>query len=294
MTIAMQSCSQERVGAIPRFQEPWPARIRRYALGTAYALRLSRIGLMPRLTWATVMHALQKTESLPQAAEFHGDRGFIGICNDLGVHTLLEGYRRGYFPVCHIGPMKWWCPAERAVLFPENTRIETGVRRLLRGDKFRFSFDRDFAGVMRACAEPRPGKTPLTWITPRVMGAFWDLHDAGHAHSIEVWEGDRLAGGIYGLAIGDVFFIESQFSRVSNTSKMASVVLLSHLTHWGFALVDGKWMTPHLGHLGFKAMDRTSFRARLLQHARKPDRLGRWEFEPTLAAAKFNSAPRNA
>jgi leucyl/phenylalanyl-tRNA--protein transferase len=294
MTIAVQAGSGEATETGPRFHEPWAARIRRYALGTAYALRPSRIDLLPRLTLATAMHMVNRAQGLPETPTFHSARGFIGICDRLDVATLLQGYRRGFFPVCHIGPMKWWCPAERAILFPENLRIETGVRRLLRSGKFRFSFDQDFAGVMQACAEPRPGKTPLTWITPRIMEAFWRLHDAGYAHSLEVWEDGRLAGGMYGLAVGDVFFIESQFARVANTSKMASAVLQTHLAHWGFAMIDGKWVTPHLERLGFETLDRASVQNLLSRHACTRDRVGRWELAPTLDASKFNSAPRGS
>src|SRR5262249_60487030 len=120
----------------------------------------------PCLLSLTAMHMPNRARGLPDAPKFYPGRGFIGVCDRLDVATLLERYRLGSFPVCHLGPMKWWCPAERAILFPENLRIETGVRRLLRSDRFRFTFDRDFAGVMQACAQPRPGKTPLPPITP--------------------------------------------------------------------------------------------------------------------------------
>jgi leucyl/phenylalanyl-tRNA--protein transferase len=294
MTIAVHACSESATQAEPRFHEPWPAWIRRYALGTAYALRPSRIGLLPHLAIATAMHMVNRGRGLPDAPRFYTNRGFIGVCDRLDVATLLERYRRGFFPVCHIGPMKWWCPAERAILFPGNLRIETGVRRLLRGGKFRFTFDRDFAGVMRACAEPRPGKTPLTWITPRVMEAFWRLHEAGYAHSLEVWDDGRLVGGIYGLAVGDVFFIESQFARVANTSKMATAVLQAHLVHWRLAVIDGKWPTAHLGSLGFTTLNREAVQGLLSRHACTRDRVGRWELDPTLDASKLNAASRDS
>jgi len=292
MNVAVQACEERATEAEPRFHEPWRARIQRYVLGTAYTLRPSRIGLLPRLVFATAMYIANRGRGLPDVPKLYTGRGFIGVCDRLDVVTLLERYRRGFFPVCHIGPMKWWCPAERAILFPENLRIETGVRRLLRSGKFRFSFDRDFAGVMQACAAPRPGKTPLTWITPRVMEAFWRLHEAGYAHSLEVWDDEKLVGGLYGLAIGDVFFIESQFARVANASKMASAVLQTHLVHWGFALTDGKWPTSHLGSLGFTTLDREAVQNLLFRHARTRDRVGRWELDPALDASKLNSAPR--
>ena len=106
--------------------------------------------------------------------------------------------------------MKWWCPEERAVIDPAETHVGKNLRRLLRQEKFRITFDQDFAGVIAACAAPRSGKVPLTWITPRVMQAFWKAHKAGYAHSVEVWDREnRLVGGLYGMAIGKVFFGES-------------------------------------------------------------------------------------
>jgi len=121
----------------------------------------------------------------------------------LSVDALLANYRRGYFPVCHIGAMKWWCPEERAVIDPSRTHVGRNLRRLLRQGKFTITMDQDFAGVIAAHAVPRSSKTPLTWITPRVMRAYYDAHKAGYAHSVEVWDEEgRLVGGLYGLAIG--------------------------------------------------------------------------------------------
>ena len=221
----------------PRFRETLGARIRRWVLGSAYALQPKRIGLMPRLTAMTVAHAISFEHSTGEVLGKPPFRkeGLIGISNDLSVKALLSAYRQGVFPVCHLGPMKWWSPAERAVLFFDHAHVEKGTRKLIRRDQFDVTFDHDFAAVMRACAEPRPGKTPLTWLTPRMMQAFWDLHKAGYAHSVEVWDREpQLVGGIFGIAIGGIFFGESQFSRVSDASKIASAFLNTHLAHWGF------------------------------------------------------------
>jgi leucyl/phenylalanyl-tRNA---protein transferase len=156
--------------------------------------------------------------------------------------------------------MKWWCPEERAAINPANTHVGKNLRRLLRQDKFKITFDQDFAGVIAACAPPRPGKVPLTWITPRVMQAFWRAHTAGYAHSVEVWDREnRLVGGLYGLAIGKVFFGESQFSLVEHTSKIAVVALHRHLREWGYHLRDAKWMTPHLASSGFETLSRETW-----------------------------------
>jgi leucyl/phenylalanyl-tRNA---protein transferase len=282
----------------PQFREAFAARLRRWVLGSAYALQPKRIALMPRLTLMTLAHVLGLAEAESRIAEqpvHYSKYGLIGISQNLGVDQLVTAYRRGIFPVCHIGPMKWWSPAERAVLFLEDTHIESNLRRLLRQRKYSVTFDRDFAGVMRACAEPRPGKTPLTWITPRIMRAFWALHEAGYAHSVEVWDAENhLVGGSYGLAIGNIFFGESQFARVRDTSKIATAVLNRHLAHWGFVLRDAKWMSEYLAGSGYRLISRTSFEDILHRHAQGPDRIGRWEIDETLDVAGWDPRAKHA
>jgi leucyl/phenylalanyl-tRNA--protein transferase len=143
--------------------------------------------------------------------------------------------------------------------------------------------DKDFAGVMEGCTRPRPGKVPLNWITPRVMQAFWDAYKAGYAHSVEVWDEDgRLVGGLYGLAIGKVYFGESQFSTVTNASKVATAVHHRHLVAWGFRLCDAKWETPHLASFGFAPMTRDRFLALLQTYVDKPGRVGHWTLDQAL------------
>jgi leucyl/phenylalanyl-tRNA--protein transferase len=176
------------------------------------------------------------------------------------------------------------------VLYPHETHIEKNLRRLIRQGRYAITFDRDFAAVMRACAEPRSGKTPLTWITPKMMRAFWALHEQGHAHSVEIWDRDsRLVGGLYGLAAGGVFFGESQFSFVRDASKMAVAALHCHLAHWGFGLRDAKWQTEHLASLGFREIPRAEFLRELEAHAWKDGRVGRWSVDPTLDLAAWRT-----
>lgn len=265
-------------------------------LGGAYAIMPRRIGLLPRLILLSLAHLLApeaERDKLPAEPVYYGKRGLVGISNDLSVKALLANYRAGYFPVCHIGSMKWWCPEERAVIDPADTHVGKKLRRLLRQDKYRVTFDQDFAGVIEACALPRPGKTPLTWITPRVMQAYWMAHKAGYAHSVEVWDVDnRLVGGLYGLAIGKVFFGESQFSAAEHTSKIALVALHRHLREWGFHVRDGKWMTPHLASFGFRSMSRVAWRELLKKHVNEPGRVGLWAFDPSLNLTEWPaSAP---
>ena len=281
----------EKFDAKPQFRESPSQRLRRWVLGSAYALAPRRILLLPRLIQLSGSHLFApkaEGEKLPDHPVYYGERGLVGISNDLSVNALLANYKRGYFPVCHVGSMKWWCPEERAVIDPADTHVSKNLRRLLRQGKFRVTIDEDFAGVIEACAAPRPGKVPLTWITPRIMEAYWNAHKAGYAHSVEVWDADgRLVGGLYGLAIGKVFFGESQFSAVEHASKVALVALHRHLAAWGYHVRDGKWMTPHLASFGFEAMKREQYQALLSQHVNAPGRVGRWSVDPSLDLADW-------
>lgn len=273
----------------PSFHEGPGTRLRRLALGSAYALRLSRASLLPPLTRMTagyIFGSRKTRDQLPEDPVFLTEYGLIGISNDLG--TVLERYRRGFFPICHLGPMKWWSPAQRAVIAPDELRIDRNTRRLLRKERFLVTFDDDFAAVMEACAEPRTGRTPLTWITPRIMHAFWALHEAGYAHSVEIWDEDcKLVGGMYALAIGGVFFAESRFAKSDSASKLGVAVLHHHLDHWGFGLRDAKWMSGHLANLGFRLVDRASFEGLLGEHTNRPGRIGRWEVDESLDTASW-------
>lgn len=259
-------------------------------LGVGYSVRPKRISLLPRLALMTAVRFAKPAhlrDRLPAEPRFHRREGLVGVSDDLSPAHILEAYRNGYYPMCHMGPMKWWSPTERAVLAPAETHVPKNVARMLRTGKFRVTFDQDFAAVMQGCAQPRSGKTPLTWITPKIMAAFSALHEAGHAHSVEVWDAaGQLVGGAYGLAVGEVFFGESQFFLAQHASKAAIAVLHRHLAEWGFALRDAKNITPHLASLGFRTMDRGAFRSLLRVHATRPGRVGRWSVDPGLAAAE--------
>jgi leucyl/phenylalanyl-tRNA--protein transferase len=273
-----------------RFYEPLKARFSRWAFGAAYALQPKRIGLLPRLTIDTITNTLRpirNIDALLQKQNFHRDEGYLGICNDVSAESILKAYRQSVYPVTHLGPMKWWSPAERAVLFFDDAKVEKSVRKTVRQDILDVTFDRDFAAVLEACARPRHGRLPLTWLTPRMMNAFWDLHLAGHAHSIEVWDlRPQLVGGIFGVTIGGVFFGESQFSTANNASKVASLYLNRHLAHWGFAVRDAKSMTPYIASLGFKNIPRSRFQQLLDSHLNQPRGPACWEVDETLSVLK--------
>ena len=272
---------------------PYP--VRQAILGTAYALRPRRLpGLLPLLA-VTVRDLPRIGRPLVPVADHPLDDpdGLCGLAGRIDVPELLLGYARCMFVMSHIGPLKWWAPHHRMVLFFDQTRIERTTRRALRSGRFRFTFDRAFSAVVRACAAPRPGHTPLTWIKSGVRSLFERAHAAGHAHSIEVWEDDALVGGIYGLAVGRVFFTESQFHTVRDASKVGFAVLNRHLQAWGFVLNDGKHPTRYLADCGMKPLTRDEFARLTATHCGCPSRVGPWSAEPRLLDDRWEptSAP---
>jgi leucyl/phenylalanyl-tRNA--protein transferase len=280
----------------PRFHETLEERARRWALGTAYALRPNRVrGVVPLLGF-TALRLATGNRAMPHASDaLDLPDGLCGLVSDLETGTLLEGYRRGIFPFCHLGPLKWWSPRERMVLFFPDLHIAKRLRRQIRNGGYRVTFDTDFDRVIRACARPRTGKVPLTWITPRIMRAYTAAFDAGYAHSFEVWnDKDQLAGGGFGLAYGRMFSTESQFSTEPNTSKIGFTVLNWHLAMWGFTLNDGKYFTPTIDGMGFHTIPRDMFTGLCQAGGPVPLRFGRWSVETDLATVStWNPADAN-
>jgi leucyl/phenylalanyl-tRNA--protein transferase len=215
--------------------------------------------------------------------------GLACICTDMSVPTLMSAYARGLYPSSHGGAQTWWAPAERMVSFPETVYISKRVRRLLCTGPFDVTFDKDFARVIEACTEPRLGYAFLPRTSPDIIEGFAALHDAGYAHSVEVWDrADRLAGGLYGVAIGGVFFTESMVSAARDAAKVGFVTLSCHLQHWGFALNDGKRMSGQLSQLGFTLIPRDAFNRVLAKACGEPGRKGRWTVDETLDASRWN------
>jgi leucyl/phenylalanyl-tRNA--protein transferase len=200
--------------------------------------------------------------------------GLAGPCTDMRVPTLLAAYAKGLYPA----EGKWWAPAERMVSFPENAYVSKTVWRLMQTRVYRVSFDEDFAAVIRACAA-----------APEMVESFTALHEAGHAHSVEVWDrSGRLAGGLYGVAVGRAFFTEKMFSRERDAANVGFVTLSCHLQHWGFAVNDGKRMSGQLSQLGFMLVPRFAFNGLLSKAARESGREGPWTVDETLDAARWN------
>ena len=178
---------------------------------------------------------------------------------------LLDAYRHGIFPWFSEGdPILWWSPDPRMVLEPGQMRVTRSLAKTLRNRSFEVRADTAFREVMLACAQARRA-APGTWITDAMVEAYCALHAAGHAHSIETWVDGRLAGGLYGVAIGRAFFGESMFSHVSDGSKIALAFLDRHLQASGFGLVDCQMSTPHLASLGAHEVSRARFVERLAQ-----------------------------
>lgn len=226
--------------------------------------------------------------------ELASPEGLLAIGGDLCSERLLEAYRHGIFPWYSGGqPILWWSPDPRAVLLPAQLKISRSLKQTLRRDRFHVTLDTDFAGVIRACAEPR-ARNPQdgTWITPEMIDAYCHLHEQGFAHSVEVWAGDNLAGGLYGVALGGAFFGESMFSRRSDASKVALAYLARQLDAWRFVQIDCQLPSPHLMNLGAITIRRRDF-LRLLDTALAlPDRLGRWQLDSDIAVLNYSSAAR--
>jgi leucyl/phenylalanyl-tRNA---protein transferase len=188
--------------------------------------------------------------------------GLVAVGGSLDPRTLLRAYRAGVFPWSSDPVITWWCPDPRAIFDLETFRPGRSLRKSMRRATWRFAVDRDFAGVMRACAEPGPDR-PSTWISDEFVASYCELHRQGHAHSVEVYEGDDLVGGLYGVAIGGFFGGESMFHRRTDASKAAVAHLVEHLRSRAFILLDAQVPTPHLARLGAVEIPRGEYLRRL-------------------------------
>ena len=206
------------------------------------------------------------------------NNGLLAVGGDLSPPRLINAYRRGIFPWYGPGdPILWWSPDPRLVLLPEWLHVPRSLRRVLNQKRFAFSLDRDFEAVIRGCAEAR--RDDGTWLVPDMVAAYIKLHQAGYAHSLEVWQQGRLAGGIYGVAMGRCFFGESMFTRIPEASKAGLVMLVRWLARQDFELIDCQVTTEHLLRFGAREIRRGEFLARLAHALRTPDRMGRWAFQ---------------
>lgn len=202
--------------------------------------------------------------------------GLLAAGGDLSPERLLAAYRHGCFPWYQDGqPLLWWSPDPRTVLYPQELHVSRSLRKTLRQGVFEITFDRAFAEVIEGCASPR-SYAEGTWITTPMQDAYVALHRLGVAHSVEVWQDERLVGGLYGLAMGQLFFGESMFSRATDASKAGFVTLVERLRDWGFKLIDCQMPTQHLASFGARGISRQTFAETLDRYLDEPSS-ARWE-----------------
>lgn len=212
----------------------------------------------------------------PVSKALRSPNGLLCAGADLSPERLLDAYSKGIFPWFSAGdPILWWSPHPRMVLFPAELKVSRSLRKAVAKGIFETRFDTAFAEVMRACAEPRDGQAG-TWIVPEMVAAYTRLHELGFAHSVESWRDGRLAGGLYGILLGRVFFGESMFSRETDASKVALVKLVARLEALGVGLVDCQQATRHLASLGAREIPRREFAQRLAESIQYPPTGSRW------------------
>ena len=210
--------------------------------------------------------------------------GLVAIGGGLAPERLMDAYAHGIFPWFNDDrqPVLWWSPDPRAVVEPKGLHVSRRLARRLRRREFVVTLDAAFADVVRGCAAPHRGRSE-TWITPRMQTAYGRLHDAGFAHSVDVWRDGDLVGGLYGISIGRMFFGESMFSAATDASKVALATLARVLHRWRFTLIDCQVMNDHLRSLGVSRMSRRRFLSLVAANNAYPTRRGRWVLDETLA-----------
>ena len=202
----------------------------------------------------------------PISKALKSPNGLLCAGGDLAPGRIVEAYSQGIFPWYSEGdPILWWSPDPRMVLFPDELRVSRSLRRSLARAAYETRVDTAFRDVIEACAAPRDGQAG-TWIVPEMVEAYVRLHELGFAHSVESWHEGRLAGGLYGMALGKAFFGESMFARAPDASKVALVRLVGRLRAGGFRVIDCQQATAHLASLGAREIPRKAF-AQLVQES---------------------------
>lgn len=223
----------------------------------------------------------------PLESALHSPNGLLAAGGDLSQERLLAAYRQGIFPWYSAGePILWWSPDPRMVLFPDELRITRSLAKTLRNKPYDIRFDTAFTTVMQHCAAPRePGGG--SWIGPEILDGYGRLHRSGHAHSVETWIDGELCGGLYGVAIGRMFYGESMFARRTDASKIAFVHLVAALRQWEFGLIDCQMRTDHLASLGGRTIARQQFAATLKALVAAPAPTDHWQMP---AGWQYNQA----
>lgn len=226
--------------------------------------------------------------------------GLLAMGGALTQEWILQAYSKGIFPWFNPDePILWWSPNPRSVLFIEDLKIRRSLRKTIKKlanmPEFKVTLDRNFVDVMQNCASIERKDQAGTWITDEMLHAYTKLHQNGHAHSVEVWMNDKLVGGLYGIAIGKMFFGESMFAKTTDASKIALVALAMQLKAWGFTMIDTQIETEHLKSMGAGLISRTVFEALLQQQIQQPFEAKTWQMEiDWIAAAVAHSYYQNA
>ena len=208
--------------------------------------------------------------------------GLLAAGADLSVARLIAAYRQGIFPwYSEDQPLLWWSPDPRMVLFPPEFKLSRSLKKRLYRRGYDIRADSAFDAVMRACAEPRR-RQEGTWITAKMIAAYGALHRRGVAHSVETWIGGELAGGLYGVALGRMFYGESMFALATDTSKIALAHLVRQLERWNFGMIDCQMKTAHLASFGARELPRAEFMRKLQELVNYPSSSGEWRFDDDL------------
>jgi len=206
--------------------------------------------------------------------------GLLAVGGDLTRSRLLLAYSLGIFPwYSENEPILWWSPDPRLVLYPDELKISRSLSKVIKKGAYTVTVDRAFEQVISECARVRLENQEGTWIVEEMVKAYCDLHESGFAHSVEAWEGDHLAGGLYGVSLGRSFFGESMFTRISNASKVAFVSLVQHLRSLDFALIDCQVTTGHLTRFGAREVSRARYLEELDKALRAPTLKGQWTLD---------------
>jgi leucyl/phenylalanyl-tRNA--protein transferase len=231
-----------------------------------------------------MIHWLRPAEPFPPVETALAEpNGLLAAGDELSAERVLEAYQQGIFPWFNADqPVLWWSPDPRMVLLPAELRVARSLAKVLRNRVYEVRADSAFRTVMQACAEPRNHQNG-TWISPAMIEAYHALHRRGIAHSIETWIDGELAGGLYGVAIGRMFYGESMFTRVTDASKIALVHLVRQLERWGFGMIDCQMHTAHLGRMGGREIPRAAFMRKLGELVDYPPISGTWVLDHDLA-----------
>lgn len=208
--------------------------------------------------------------------------GLLAAGGELSPARLIDAYSHGIFPWFNAGePILWWCPSPRLVLLPSELKVSRSLKKTIRNRVYEVRLDCAFTEVMQGCAEPRKGQSG-TWITPEMIAAYTQLHQMGIAHSAETWVDGVLVGGLYGIALGRMFYGESMFANVTDASKIAFVHLVWQLKRWGFGLIDCQMQTAHLSSFGAREIPRTDFLRRVSKLIQYSPAALCWQFDANL------------